>query len=110
MIRPHEAGPDRGRPPAALPGAAHNGRAAVTDAPPPPAPPRGDDRRPRLGVLLVLGAVVAWSTAGLLVRLVGLDAWTILLWRGLFGALAIAAALAAVHGRDVAAAFRAMGP
>ena len=36
------------------------------------------------GILLCLGAVLAWSTAGLFVRLVDLDAWTVLFWRGLF--------------------------
>jgi hypothetical protein len=35
---------------------------------------RDPDPTRRLGVALVLGAVVAWSTAGLFVRLVDLDA------------------------------------
>ena len=40
----------------------------------------------RLGLLLVTLSAVAWSTAGFFTRLIPLDAWTILFWRGLFGA------------------------
>lgn len=65
--------------------------------------------RTSLGVALVLGAVVAWSTAGLFVRLVGLDAWTVLFWRGLFATLAIAGVLAGLHGRGLATAVRGLG-
>lgn len=42
----------------------------------------------RLGLLLVTLSTVAWSTAGFFARLIPLDAWTILFWRGIFGALA----------------------
>lgn len=41
--------------------------------------------RHRNGVLLVAAAAVAWSTAPFFTRLLPLDAWTILFWRGLFG-------------------------
>src|SRR5262249_38997771 len=41
----------------------------------------------RAGVVLVTAAAVAWSLAGFFTRLIPLDAWTILAWRGLFGAL-----------------------
>lgn len=44
-----------------------------------------DDAQHRLGLLLVLGATIAWSTAGFFTRLIPLDPWTILVWRGLFG-------------------------
>lgn len=47
-------------------------------------------RDQRLGLLLVAGAAVAWSTAGLFNRAVALDAWTMLVWRSLFGGLVIA--------------------
>ena len=39
----------------------------------------------RLGVSLVVAAAVAWSTAPFFTRLLQLDSWTILFWRGLFG-------------------------
>ena len=43
---------------------------------------------------MVLAATVLWSTAGLFVRLVELDAWTILGWRSVFAALALLAIVA----------------
>ena len=42
----------------------------------------GEHRR---GLTLVTAAAVAWSLAGFFTRLIPLDAWTILFWRGLFG-------------------------
>jgi drug/metabolite transporter (DMT)-like permease len=39
----------------------------------------------RLGILLVLGSAIAYSTAGFFTRLIPLDVWTLLFWRGLFG-------------------------
>ena len=52
-------------------------------------------RIPRLdsyvtGILLVTSATIAWSSAGLFTRMIQLDSWTTLLWRGVFGAIAIA--------------------
>ncbi len=47
---------------------------------------RGDRASYRLGLLLVLLATVAWSTAGYFSRLIELDSWTLLFWRSLFGA------------------------
>ncbi|SFB57207.1 EamA domain-containing membrane protein RarD [Rhizobium sp. NFR07] len=44
----------------------------------------------RLGLVLVTASAVAWSTAGFFTRLVPLDSWTLLAWRGIFGALGIA--------------------
>jgi drug/metabolite transporter (DMT)-like permease len=41
--------------------------------------------RYRLGLLLVTASAVAWSTAGFFTRLIHLDSWTMLVWRGLFG-------------------------
>lgn len=43
-----------------------------------------------LGLACVGGAAVAWSTAGLFSRTVDLDAWTMLVWRSVFGGLVIA--------------------
>lgn len=63
----------------------------------------------RLGLALVLFSTVAWSTAGYFVRLIDLDSWTMLFWRGIFGALTGAAfVLARERGRFVAA-FAGMG-
>ncbi|WP_431321175.1 DMT family transporter [Rhizobium sp. YTU87027] len=41
------------------------------------------------GTLLVSIATVMWSTAGLFVRALDLDVWTVLGWRSLFGGLAL---------------------
>lgn len=41
------------------------------------------------GILLVTVATVLWSTAGLFVRMLDLDVWTILAWRSLFGCLSL---------------------
>ncbi|KAA0699266.1 DMT family transporter [Neorhizobium sp. P12A] len=41
------------------------------------------------GILLVSIATVMWSSAGLFVRLLGLDTWTTLGWRSLFGGLTL---------------------
>jgi drug/metabolite transporter (DMT)-like permease len=45
------------------------------------------EARYRLGLLLVTLSAVAWSTAGYFTRLIPLDAWTTLFWRGVFGTL-----------------------
>ncbi|CCM74113.1 DMT family transporter [Rhizobium mesoamericanum] len=42
------------------------------------------------GTLLVSIATIMWSTAGLFVRALDLDVWTVLGWRSLFGGLALA--------------------
>lgn len=42
---------------------------------------------PSTGVLLLFLSAICWSTAGLFTRLIDLDPWTILFWRGLFGAV-----------------------
>jgi drug/metabolite transporter (DMT)-like permease len=53
----------------------------------------------RSGIFLVLAAAVAWSTAPFFTRLLPLDSWTILFWRGLFGGGFIAAILLLTQGR-----------
>jgi len=53
----------------------------------------------RLGVALVVGAAVAWSTAPFFTRLLPFDSWTILFWRGLFGGGLIATILVLTQGR-----------
>jgi drug/metabolite transporter (DMT)-like permease len=44
----------------------------------------------RLGLVLVSSSALAWSLTGLFTRIVPLDVWTTLFWRGMFGALGIA--------------------
>lgn len=46
-------------------------------------------QRQTLGLLLVAASAVAWSTAGYFTRLIDLDVWTTLFWRGIFGGVAI---------------------
>jgi drug/metabolite transporter (DMT)-like permease len=67
------------------------------------------DAQARLGSLLLAGSAVAYSTAGLFTRVIQADAWTILFWRGLFGALAIGCYLVWRHRGQTPAAFRAIG-
>ncbi len=43
----------------------------------------------QIGMLLVLGAALAWSTAGFFTRVVETDLWTMLVWRGGLGAVAL---------------------
>jgi drug/metabolite transporter (DMT)-like permease len=45
----------------------------------------------QLGLAMVVGSAIAWSLAGFFTRLIPLDLWTLLAWRGLFGALGITA-------------------
>ncbi len=63
----------------------------------------------RLGLLLVTGSAVAWSLAGLFTRVIPLDVWTMLAWRGLFGAAGIAALAVAMQGRGALADLRRLG-
>jgi drug/metabolite transporter (DMT)-like permease len=53
----------------------------------------------RTGIVLVTAAAVAWSTAPFFTRLLHLDSWTILFWRGLFGGGLITAFLLVTQGR-----------
>ncbi|MDP1702684.1 MAG: DMT family transporter [Aestuariivirga sp.] len=62
-----------------------------------------------LGLILVTASAVAWSTAGLFTRLIPLDSWTMLAWRGIFGALGLAIVILALQRRNFAGGFRAMG-
>ena len=45
----------------------------------------------RLGLVLITISAIAWSTAGLFTRMIPLDQWTLLAWRGVFGGLGILA-------------------
>ena len=43
----------------------------------------------RVGLALVTASAIAWSTAGFFTRLIPLDTWTLLAWRGVIGAVGI---------------------
>ncbi|MBR1328263.1 MULTISPECIES: DMT family transporter [Bradyrhizobium] len=52
-----------------------------------------------LGIALVVAAAIAWSTAPFFTRLLPLDPWTILFWRGLFAGSLITVLLVVMQGR-----------
>jgi drug/metabolite transporter (DMT)-like permease len=54
----------------------------------------------RTGVVLVVAAAIAWSTAPFFTRLLHYDSWTIIFWRGLFGGGFVALFLVATQGRQ----------
>jgi drug/metabolite transporter (DMT)-like permease len=54
----------------------------------------------RQGVLMLLGATLAWSTAGLFARAIPLDTPTVILWRGLAGAVGLILLLVWLRGRE----------
>ncbi|MEZ5831643.1 MAG: DMT family transporter [Dongiaceae bacterium] len=64
-------------------------------------------REQRYAAILFLAlAALCWSTAGLFTRLIPLDAWTILFWRGAFGALLTGLCALCLDRRDRATAPR----
>ena len=63
----------------------------------------------RLGLALVTGSAIAWSTAGYFTRLIGLDNWTLLFWRGIFAAIGIFVFMLAMDGRKAFSQFAALG-
>src|SRR5689334_695150 len=56
--------------------------------------------QPWLGGLLIIVSAMAYSLAGFFTRLIPLDAWTLLFWRGIYGGLFIGGAIVWLHGRD----------
>jgi drug/metabolite transporter (DMT)-like permease len=62
-----------------------------------------------LGIVLITASAIAYSTAGFFTRLIHLDAWTILFWRGIFAGLFIATFTVWRHRRNTLAAARAIG-
>jgi drug/metabolite transporter (DMT)-like permease len=61
-------------------------------------------RQAWLGTALLAASAAAYSSAGFYTRLIHLDAWTMLFWRGLFGGLFLFGVVAwHEHGRVVAA-------
>ncbi|WP_374380563.1 DMT family transporter [Dongia sp.] len=60
-----------------------------------------------LGILFVLGAALAWSSAGFFTRVVHTDLWTMLVWRGGLGSVALFVFMTLRDGRDGWRAIRA---
>jgi drug/metabolite transporter (DMT)-like permease len=69
-----------------------------------------DGRSNLRNAALVCGAALAWSSGGLLVRLIeNVDGWTIAFWRSAFMVLGIGGLLFVTRGADAFAAYRAVG-
>ena len=62
-----------------------------------------------LGTLLLLASATAYSTAGLFTRLIAVDAWTLLFWRGVFGGTFLAVIVAVKERGRLWQAIRATG-
>jgi drug/metabolite transporter (DMT)-like permease len=63
----------------------------------------------RLGLLFVTLSAVAWSLAGFFTRLIPLDSFTLLAWRGIFGAISLLIVIVAFRGRNWWREFTGMG-
>ncbi len=61
-----------------------------------------------LGVILIAGSAVAYSTAGLFTRLIHVDLWTLIFWRGLFSGAFLLSVGRAQRGRRWAEHLRRM--
>ncbi len=64
----------------------------------------------RTGILLLIGATLAWSTAGLFARAIQLDVASLVFWRGLFGAAGLIGVLFWMKGRAGLRDFGRLGP
>ena len=61
------------------------------------------------GIVLITLSAVAYSSAGFFTRLIHLDAWTMLFWRGLFAGVMILCVIIVQERGNTLAAFRAIG-
>ncbi len=61
------------------------------------------------GVLLIVISAIAFSSAGFFTRLIHLDVWSMLFWRGLFAGLMILCVIVVQERRPHLAAIRAVG-
>jgi drug/metabolite transporter (DMT)-like permease len=62
-----------------------------------------------LGTLLLVASAVAYSSAGFYTRLIEVDVWTMLFWRGVFGGLFLVGMIVWRERRRTLAAVRAIG-
>ena len=63
----------------------------------------------RYGLALVIASTVAWSLAGLFSRAIPLDAWTMLVWRGLFAGAGLIAVMVLLDGPGALRQFGRLG-
>jgi drug/metabolite transporter (DMT)-like permease len=63
----------------------------------------------QLGLLFVTISAIAWSTAGFFTRLIPLDSFTMLAWRGIFGSLSLLVVIIAMNGRGWVGEFTRFG-
>jgi len=63
----------------------------------------------RNGIALVVFSAIAWSSAGVFVRLLPLDPWTIVVWRGVFGTAFIGVYVLCRFGLSTATTVRRIG-
>jgi drug/metabolite transporter (DMT)-like permease len=75
----------------------------------PGAAPRETPGQHALGLALNLASAVAYSTSGFWTRLIPLDTWTILFWRGLFAGLFIGGVIVWRYGRRTLEIVRGIG-
>ncbi|CAN7328366.1 DMT family transporter [Rhizobium rhizogenes] len=68
-----------------------------------------DDRNKWLGTLLIIGSAIAYSLSGYFTRLIMLDVWTVLFWRGIFGGLFIGTYVVWRYRKDLLVVIRAIG-
>ncbi len=65
--------------------------------------------RTLLGTALLIASAAAYSSAGFFTRLIEVDAWTLLFWRGLFGGSFLAAVVVLQERGNLWRSIRAMG-
>jgi drug/metabolite transporter (DMT)-like permease len=63
----------------------------------------------RLGLIYITISAIAWSTAGFFTRLISLDAFTLLTWRGIFGSLSLLVVIIALNPKGWMSEFRRIG-
>lgn len=63
----------------------------------------------RLGLALVTASTIAWSTAGLFTRVISVETGTMLVWRGVFGAIGLFIVILMLEGKRGITAFRHLG-
>ena len=61
------------------------------------------------GLMLVVGGVLLLTPDALLIRLIAIDHWNLLVWRGFLQALSLSLILLVLYGRSTPAVFRAAG-
>ncbi|MFM8747740.1 MAG: DMT family transporter [Aestuariivirga sp.] len=70
---------------------------------------RDEQKQHRIGLLLVAGAALAWSTSALFVRNIDAGLTTMLFWRGLFSGLAVFVLFLVMERGRAAAILRSLG-